>query len=92
LGARHFWFACLNIFHIFFIFFTNVILYYSHVIVCLWNTWIYLNTVCNVLCQITCMNFMYLNKYKDQCILLKPQKLVTMNKSTFIVIVDKSIK
>ena len=38
------------------------------------------------------MNFMYLNKYKDQCILLKPQKLVTMNKSTFIVIVDKSIK
>ena len=44
-------------------FFTNVILYYSHVIVCLWNTWIYLDTVCNVLCQITCMPFMYLNKY-----------------------------
>jgi hypothetical protein len=41
-------------------FFTNVILYYSHVIVCLWNTWIYLNTVCNVLCQITCMPFIYL--------------------------------
>ena len=35
------------------------------------------------------MPFMYLNKYKDQCILLKPQKLVTMNKGTFIVIVDK---
>ena len=76
LGARHFRFTYRNIFHLilffiifllfffFFLFFlTNIILYYSHVIVCLWNTWINLNTVCNVLCQITCMPFMYLNKY-----------------------------
>ena len=66
LGARHFRFACLNIFHIFFS--NNVILYwiYSHVIVCLWKTWIYLNTVGIVtVCVFVCHLFSFYPFYFD---------------------------
>jgi hypothetical protein len=72
--------SLVSIFSTFFIIFTNVILYYNHVIVCLWNTWIYLDTVCNVLCQITCMPFMYLYKYYYYYFFLSSNRIVACSR------------